>query len=208
MIKARFLEQQPSVKVSEVKDKYYIFICLNEEKEKQDGQNMDSIVYNYVYDYTEIVINKDEIDIDDLKINPDKYINYNEITILNDLKIQKINESKIKLEEYLVSHPLHSTAKYNDGRYYNVTAEKQRQLTSKIAMYSLYQQQSLPYSLLKWNDTGDVCEDWTIEQLTQLAMEIDEYVTPLVEKQQTYEKNIQKAMSVDEVRNIVLSFDD
>lgn len=43
--------------------------------------------------------------------------------------------------------------------------------------------------LLKWNDVGNICEDWTVEELTKLAMEIDAYVTPLVEKQQAYEKN-------------------
>ena len=96
MTKARFLEQQPSVKVSEIKDKYYIFICINEEKKKRDEQNGDSVVYDYVYDYTEIVVNKDEIDIDDLKINPDRYINYNEIAILNDLKTEKINKENLQ----------------------------------------------------------------------------------------------------------------
>ena len=32
MIKARFSERQPSVEFSKIADKYYIFICLNEEK--------------------------------------------------------------------------------------------------------------------------------------------------------------------------------
>ena len=86
--------------------------------------------------------------------------------------MKKIAESKRMLEEYLSTHPLLSTVKYSDGRYYSVTAEKQRQLTSKMAIYSIYSEQSLPYNLLKWNDTGNVCETWTIEELTPL-----EYVT-------------------------------
>ena len=96
---------------------------------------------------------------------------------------------------------------YAEGRYYTVTEEKQRQLTSKMAMYNLYSQQSLEYPLLKWNDVGNVCEDWTVEELTKLAMEIDAYVTPLVERQQSYEKTIQKAKTIEEVENITLSFE-
>lgn len=98
-------------------------------------------------------------------------------------------------------------AKYAEGRYYTVTEEKQRQLTSKMAMYNLYSQQSLEYPLLKWNDVGNICEDWTVEELTKLAMEIDAYVTPLVERQQSYEKTIQKAKTIEEVENITLSFE-
>lgn len=76
-----------------------------------------------------------------------------------------------------------------------------------MAMYNLYSQQSLEYPLLKWNDVGNVCEDWTVEELTKLAMEIDAYVTPLVERQQSYEKTIQKAKTIEEVENITLSFE-
>lgn len=61
--------------------------------------------------------------------------------------------------------------------------------------------------LLKWNDVGNVCEDWTVEELTKLAMEIDIYVTPLVEKQQEYEKIIQRAKTVEEIKTATLSFD-
>lgn len=207
MTKAKFLEQQPKVKVSEIQDKYFIFICLNEEKTiEDDSLNGESIYYEY--DYEEIVVDKDNIDISDVKINPENYLNYVEDSILEDIKARKIIESKIALESYLSEHPLLSCAKYKEGRYYNVTEEKQRQLTSKIAMYGLYQQQSLSYNLLKWNDTGNVCEAWTIEQLTQLAMEIDKYVTPLVTKQQTYEKNINEAKNLSEIEDQTLFFGD
>ena len=76
-----------------------------------------------------------------------------------------------------------------------------------MAMYNIYAQQSLEYPLLKWNDVGNVCEDWTVEELTKLAMEIDIYVTPLVEKQQEYEKIIQRAKTVEEIKTATFSFD-
>ena len=98
-----------------------------------------------------------------------------------------------------------STAKYSEGRYYTVTSEKQRQLTSKMAMYNIYTQQDKEYDLLRWNDTGNVCEPWTIEELTQLSMEIDAYITPLVSKQQSYEVAIKNASTEDEINDIVFS---
>ena len=207
MIKARFSEQQSPVKVTGIGDKYYIFICLNEEKMTEDSSDGENTETYYEYDYNEIVEDKDVIDVVDVKMNPEIYLSYSPAVELNVVKVDKINSSKQDLEEYLMDHPLFSKAKYSEGRYYNITEEKQRQLTSKIAMYNLYQQQGLPYDLLKWNDTGDVCETWSIEELTQLAMEIDSYVTPLVEKQQYYEKQVQKATSIEEINNILLSFE-
>ncbi len=207
MTKARFSDQQPTVKVSESEDKYYIFICLNEVKKAEQIQGQDDFEEYIEYDYNEFSIDKELIDLVDVKMNPDEYLNFTPDVELEPIKKQKIAKSKVSLANYLETHPLFSTAKYSDGRYYNVTEEKQRQLTSKVAMYNLYAQQNLSYDLLKWNDTGDICEDWSIVELTQLAMEIDSYVTPLVEKQQRYEKQIQKASSLDEIDSIVLSFD-
>jgi len=139
---------------------------------------------------------------DDLNSNPENYLNYIVNPELDKLKNEKIVESKTSLAEYLSSHPLFSKAKYEEGRYYTVTEEKQRQLTSKMAMYNIYSQQSLSYPLLKWNDVGNICEDWTVEELTKLAMEIDAYVTPLVEKQQAYEKMVQKVSNIEEFNMI------
>lgn len=151
--------------------------------------------------------NNDNFDIEDVKAHPEDYINYGKKkTELELYKEEKIAESKRMLEEYLSTHPLLSTVKYSDGRYYSVTAEKQRQLTSKMAMYSIYSEQSLPYNLLKWNDTGNVCETWTIEELTQLSMEIDAYVTPLVSIQQQYEIDVNDAKMLGDIDKVELVY--
>lgn len=213
-MKARFVTEQQPVRIVE-SDKYdYVFLCLNGEEKSEDYQTSDENentkieTQNYIeYDYTELTINKSnpEYDIDDIKANPQNYIDINDELYV--LKNKKIAESKEKLSKYLETHPLFSKAKYEEGRYYNVTAEKQRQLTSKMAMYNIYNQQSLSYGLLKWNDTGSVCEEWTIEELTQLSMEIDAYVTPLVSKQQKYESNIRAAETTEEIEKMIFILD-
>lgn len=208
MEKARFSESQQPVKIIENGDMVTVFICLN-GVEKTDENAFEESSTSYIeYDYNEFVEEKSLLDMDDLNSNPENYLNYIVNPELDKLKNEKIVESKTLLAEYLSSHPLFSKAKYEEGRYYTVTEEKQRQLTSKMAMYNIYSQQSLSYPLLKWNDVGNICEDWTVEELTKLAMEIDAYVTPLVEKQQAYEKTVQKVSNIEEfniIENLVFN---
>ena len=202
MVKARFSESQQPVKIIENGDMVTVFICLN-GVEKTDENVFEESSTSYIeYDYNEFVEEKSLLDMDDLNSNPENYLNYIVNPELDKLKNEKIVKSKTLLAEYLSSHPLFSKAKYEEGRYYTVTEEKQRQLTSKMAMYNIYSQQSLSYPLLKWNDVGNICEDWTVEELTKLAMEIDAYVTPLVEKQQAYEKMVQKVSNIEEFNMI------
>lgn len=208
MEKARFSESQQPVKIIENGDMVTVFICLN-GVEKTDENAFEESPTSYIeYDYNEFVEEKSLLDMDDLNSNPENYLNYIVNPELDKLKNEKIVEYKTLLAEYLSSHPLFSKAKYEEGRYYTVTEEKQRQLTSKMAMYNIYSQQSLSYPLLKWNDVGNICEDWTVEELTKLAMEIDAYVTPLVEKQQAYEKMVQKVSNIEEfniIENLVFN---
>lgn len=207
-MKARFLTEQQPVKVVDTPKCFYVFICLNGEKKSEyysSTENEKELESYIEYDYTELIINKEnqEYDIEDIKLHPEKYLDINDS--LNILKRNKIAESKVMLKEYLASHPLFSKAKYDDGRYYTVTEEKQRQLTSKMAMYNIYKQKGLEYPLLKWNDVGNVCEEWSIEELTALSIEIDEYVTPLVSKQQSYEYSISNMETEKEVKNATFS---
>ena len=138
-MKARFMSEQPSVKVIESDNYFYVFICLNgEAKTELTEQDNNTETQSYIeYDYEELVIQKDDpvYDIEDIKAHPELYIGINDS--LSVLKSKKIAESKEILEQYLASHPLFSTAKYPKGRYYTVTGEKQRQLTSKMAMYNM-----------------------------------------------------------------------
>lgn len=123
------------------------------------------------------------------------------------LKKNQILLSKKNLAKYLDGHPLLSTCKYEEGRYYNVTAEKQQQLTSKVLMATMYVQMGMPYNLT-WNDTGDICESWELSQLQHLSMEIDAYVTPLVSLQQTMEVTINECVTQEEVLNVNVEYTD
>lgn len=70
------MEKQPSAKVVE-KDKVYVYICLNEKEVTEDrGEESAEPVTMYEYDYKEIIEDIGVLDIDDVKENPEKYLNY------------------------------------------------------------------------------------------------------------------------------------
>ena len=114
--------------------------------------------------------------------------------------------SKNNLAQDLKDNPLFSTVKYEEGRYYNVTMEKQQLLTSTLLSYQLDNIFGTE-SNLKWNDTKNVCEPYSFEQLGRLSKEIKLYVEPLVEKQQQMEVKIRNCKTEEEVFNIKLDFE-
>ena len=82
MIKSRFMEKQPSVKVVE-KNKVYVFICLNETEVTEENMNKEDSstpVIMYEYDYNEIIEDIGVLDMDDVKANPEKYLDYKKAT--------------------------------------------------------------------------------------------------------------------------------
>lgn len=146
-------------------------------------------------------------EVDDADYVPPEEIPEETVDPLATLKKNQILLSKRNLAKYLEEHPILSTCKYEEGRYYNVTAEKQQQLTSKVLMATMYSQIGMPYNLT-WNDTGDICESWELPQLQRLSMEIDAYVTPLVSLQQTMEVTINECVTQEEVLNVNVEYTD
>lgn len=120
-------------------------------------------------------------------------------------KSELIKLSKFNLSEYLENNPLFSTVKYEDGRKYNVTLDKQNLLASNIITYQFAQQQGLDYQL-EWNDTGEISEPWSIEEMIQLSIEIKNYVSPIVQQQQRMEKAIKECKTIEELQQVDMTF--
>ena len=117
-------------------------------------------------------------------------------------KAERIAESKARLSDYLLCHPM----QWTDGQRYAITAEKQQQLTSKIMSATLAAQTGTPYSLT-WNATGEECQEWTLQNLTALAFAIDARVTALVSYQQAQEVAMRDAASLEELEAIPVDYD-
>ena len=117
-------------------------------------------------------------------------------------KAERIAESKARLSDYLLCHPM----QWTDGQRYAITAEKQQQLTSKIMSATLAAQTGTPYSLT-WNATGEECQAWTLENLTALAFAIDARVTSLVSYQQAQEVAMREASTLEALEAIPVDYD-
>lgn len=121
---------------------------------------------------------------------------------LDDLRAQRIAESKKALAEWLASHPL----TWTDGKQYAVTQEKQSQLTSTLAVQQVAQAAGVTRNL-KWNTTGDECTEWTYEALCALALAIADYVELRVSAQQAAEVAIRDAKTAKGVLTVVWDYD-
>lgn len=120
---------------------------------------------------------------------------------LEESKNQRIAQSKTDLADYLESHPL----QWTDGEYYSITAEKQQQLTSKLFSAYIKKSSGVSYELT-WNSTGEVCKEWTIEDLSPLAFAIETRVTALVSYQQHQEVAMRNAATQEELDAIVVDY--
>ena len=116
------------------------------------------------------------------------YCYYNSIgnkKTLLELKEEKIKESKSMLAEYLEEHPLISdvTGEFEE---YTCTMDKQNQLVQTLMIYNLSLNSNVGYTPM-WNTRGGICEPWSIENITALSFEMEQYVYPFIHYQQSIE---------------------
>lgn len=116
-------------------------------------------------------------------------------------KARRIQQSNDDLADYLLAHPL----LWTDGNYYSITEKKQNQLTRAFALYDIDTALGKNPKLM-WNDTGEVCREWTREELALLASAIGERVRPLVEYQQSKEVAIREAETLQALDAIEVDY--
>lgn len=126
----------------------------------------------------------------------------NEVIKLEDVKANKIAESKELLSEWFEMHPYLHT----DGKYYSCTEEKQSLLNSNLTSYERAKTAEIDYPL-KWNASGEECTDWTYEDLVALSLSIAAYVAPRISKQQKLEILINACTAADELDSIEVNYE-
>ena len=134
------------------------------------------------------------------------YLDKKNKALIEKLKEDKIKESKSLLALYLETHPLKSDCHGGVDAFYNVTTEKQALMSSNYLTYTVSKASGLD-AKLTWNASGQECEEWTEQEYVTLILQISEYVKPLVSLQQSYEVDIKKCTSVEELNAIEISYD-
>lgn len=123
------------------------------------------------------------------------------LTSVDDLREQRIADSKADLAAWLSENPL----AWTDGKKYAVTSEKQAQLTSALAVQQVAQSAGVEREL-RWNSTGDECTVWQYADLCALALAIAAYVEPRVSIQQAAEVNLRNAATAEEVLAVAWNY--
>lgn len=123
------------------------------------------------------------------------------LTSVDDLREQRIADSKADLAAWLSENPL----AWTDGKRYAVTSEKQAQLTSALAVQQVAQSAGVEREL-RWNSTGDECTVWQYVDLCALALAIAAYVEPRVSIQQAAEVDLRNAVTAEEVLAVAWNY--
>lgn len=200
-------------KYIEVKDTVvqYIHYCPLDE-EKGMGKSREQLLRMGILTTSEVPEPKDKADMKAIlhyERTKGFYYTYEYIDIstmtLEELKEYRINLSKKLLSDYLSNNPLKSSCHGGKEAYYSITQEKMNMFTTNMMSYTMYKQAGIP-SVIKWNSTAGVCEEWTEEECFALLMEWKPITEALVGYQQSLEVKIRNASIKEKVLAIDINY--
>ena len=191
-----------NIYVAEMEANFNFFADKQNEYEKI----LDKIIVDFNLEFARNWYNY-KVDLDTksiIKIEVDE----NDPTTIKILKEDLILKSKENLAKYLQTHPLKSYChNKTEGGYYNCTQEKQNVLSALLLSHTIATNLGQE-DVLTWNETEEMCEVYTLEELSQLALEMKEYVKPLVSMQQYMETTIRALNTQQELKSINIEFTD
>ena len=176
------------------------------DKQNEYEKILDKIIVDFNLEFARNWYNY-KVDLDTksiIKIEVDE----NDPTTIKILKEDLILKSKENLAKYLQTHPLKSYChNKTEGGYYNCTQEKQNALAALLLSHTIATNLGQE-DVLTWNETEEMCEVYTLEELSQLALEMKEYVKPLVSMQRYIEATIRASNTQQELKSINIEFTD
>ena len=176
------------------------------DKQNEYEKILDKIIIDFNLEFARNWYNY-KVDLDTKSIIKIE-VNENDPTTIKVLKEDLILKSKENLAKYLQTHPLKSYChNKTEGGYYNCTQEKQNALAGLLLSHSIATNLGQE-DILTWNETEEMCEVYTLEELSQLALEMKEYVKPLVSMQQYIEATIRALNTQQELKSINIEFTD
>ena len=117
-------------------------------------------------------------------------------------QLDKQNENNGLLAEYLKDHPI----QWKDGKYYGVTQEDQSEISLNLMQYQLATAAGFSTSL-EWHALHEECREFTVEELSELALSISAYVYPLVRYNQSIKTIIYATTTAEELEKIIIDYE-
>lgn len=186
MIKAKFTSEQQPVRIVEDGNKVYVYICLNgvRRSDVQGGVDRGQVAEEYIeYEYNEFVADKDAIDLDDVRNNPENYLDYISNSEINNITLEEYKnlrqeENKKALADFLCTQTV--TFK---GKEYGVSEEDQNEMALNLTQYQVLSSIGQNVSL-EWHSKKAKCETFNQEDFIELIAKIKNFVYPYYQKMQ------------------------
>ena len=83
MIRQKFYKKMPNVQTFTFDDKVYVYVYLNETEGDTEPTEMCPSEHYYEYDYNEFCELASNIDLNNLKSNPENYLDYEPVPTLS-----------------------------------------------------------------------------------------------------------------------------
>lgn len=183
-------------------DDYHTYVLLRQEQVEVKHNEDEEPSIGYVSDYVQYTHEEfQSLMTQELKSKVLTELDQSIETV----RSNKILESKKLLEQFYAQTYLVSAVHKAAGEQYSVTSEKQNYLLDMIALCDQAEELGTEFQPT-WNATGEPCEPWTKLELKQLALQIAQFVYPVVSQQQSYEKSINNMKSVEEIQSLVISY--
>lgn len=117
-------------------------------------------------------------------------------------KQYKVIESNYNLARYTEVATVKSDAHKGEVAEYSISEDKQQRLMAMVMMATMN-----PEYQASWNAAGEECTyDWTLDELQQLAADIEAVIRPLVSKQQSAESAIMAATTIAEIDEVDVTY--
>lgn len=147
----------------------------------------------YKYANSEVV-RRTEVEMEDDKNKLPPY--------LPEIKATRQEENKKALAKFLSEHPI----LWKDNKYYGVTEDDQREMSLNLMQYQLAVGAGIP-ATLEWHSVKAACTQWTLEEFTELALAITDYVYPYLRYQESIKEKIYACETKDDVYAIEIDYE-
>lgn len=154
----------------------------------------DTKIYELKYTYS----NGDDI------ING--YVSVGDIETLDEAKARRIEENKLKLEKWQNTHYLISALVDGIPKPYEISTQKQLELMQCLALGQLQQQCGMEVNLT-FNAKGGECIPFTLEELSALSLQMQQFVYPAKHYCASKQSEILSCSTIEEVDSVVIDYD-
>lgn len=134
------------------------------------------------------------------------YNSVGNVETLEEAKTRRISENKLLLEKWQNENFLISPLVDGIPKPYEISTQKQIELMQSLALGQLQQQCGMEVNLT-FNAKGGECIPFTLEELSALSLQMQQFVYPAKHYCATKQAEILSCSTIEEVESVVIDYD-